>query len=59
MGSNRPAMASVLIFQKPYLIDAGPNILHSIKSLGASGSRRSRGSSRRTPTTTTSAGFPR
>ncbi|HOM80620.1 MAG TPA: bacteriohemerythrin [Armatimonadota bacterium] len=32
---NRPAMASVLIFQgKPYLIDAGPNILHSIKSLG-------------------------
>ena len=32
---NRPAMASVLIFQgKPYLIDAGPNILHSIKGLG-------------------------
>lgn len=32
---NRPAMASILMFQgKIYLIDAGPNILHSLKALG-------------------------
>ncbi|MFC1770238.1 MBL fold metallo-hydrolase, partial [Nitrospirota bacterium] len=34
---NRPCMASILIFQgKVYLIDAGPNIMHSMKSLGIS-----------------------
>ncbi|MEI7637337.1 MAG: MBL fold metallo-hydrolase [Syntrophus sp. (in: bacteria)] len=32
---NRPCMASILTFQgKIYLIDAGPNITHSLRSLG-------------------------
>lgn len=32
---RRPCMASIVIFQgKIYLIDAGPNILHSLKALG-------------------------
>ncbi|MCK4910426.1 MAG: MBL fold metallo-hydrolase, partial [Thermodesulfovibrionales bacterium] len=32
---NRPSMSSILLFQgKVYLIDAGPNISHSLKSLG-------------------------
>ncbi len=32
---NRPCMSSILLFQgKVYLIDAGPNITHSLKSLG-------------------------
>ncbi len=32
---NRPCMASILVFQgKVYLIDAGPNILHSLTALG-------------------------
>jgi hemerythrin len=32
---NRPAVASVLMFQgKLYLLDAGPNILHSLNALG-------------------------
>lgn len=32
---NRPAMASILLFQgKAYLIDAGPNIMHSLRALG-------------------------
>ena len=32
---NRPAMAGIVIFQgKVYLVDAGPNIIHSLKSLG-------------------------
>jgi hemerythrin len=32
---NRPAMSSVLMFQgKLYLLDAGPNILHSLNALG-------------------------
>ncbi len=34
---NRPCMASILVFQgKVYLIDAGPNILHSLTALGIS-----------------------
>ncbi len=34
---NRPAMASIIIFQgKVYLIDAGPNIMHTLKALGIS-----------------------
>jgi len=34
---NRPAMASILLFHgKVYLIDAGPNILHSLNALGIS-----------------------
>lgn len=34
---NRPAMASIIIFQgKVYLIDAGPNIMYSLKALGIS-----------------------
>ena len=34
---NRPAMASILMFQgKVYLIDAGPNIMHSLSALGIS-----------------------
>ncbi len=34
---NRPAMASIIIFQgKVYLIDAGPNILNSLNALGIS-----------------------
>jgi Metal-dependent hydrolases of the beta-lactamase superfamily III len=34
---NRPAMASILVFQgKVYLIDAGPNIMHSLNALGIS-----------------------
>jgi hemerythrin len=34
---NRPAMASILMFQgKVYLIDAGPNIMHSLNALGLS-----------------------
>ncbi len=34
---NRPCMASILMFQgKIYLIDAGPNILHSLMALGIS-----------------------
>ncbi len=34
---NRPAMASILLFQgKVYLIDAGPNIMHSLNALGIS-----------------------
>jgi hemerythrin len=34
---NRPAMASIIIFQgKVYLIDAGPNIMHSLNALGIS-----------------------
>ncbi|PKN09585.1 MAG: cyclic nucleotide-binding protein [Deltaproteobacteria bacterium HGW-Deltaproteobacteria-8] len=34
---NRPAMASIVIFQgKVYLIDAGPNIMHSLNALGIS-----------------------
>jgi hemerythrin len=34
---NRPCMSSILFFQgKIYLIDAGPNIIHSLKSLGIS-----------------------
>lgn len=34
---NRPAMASIIIFQgKVYLIDAGPSIMHSLKALGIS-----------------------
>jgi len=32
---NRPSMASILMFQgKIYLIDAGPNITHSLRALG-------------------------
>lgn len=32
---NRPCMASILTFQgKIYLIDAGPNIIHSLRALG-------------------------
>jgi hemerythrin len=32
---NRPCMASIVIFQgKVYLVDAGPNILHSLEALG-------------------------
>lgn len=32
---NRPCMASIVTFQgKIYLIDAGPNLLHSLQSLG-------------------------
>ncbi len=32
---NRPAMASILIFQgRVYLIDAGPNLVHSLNALG-------------------------
>jgi hemerythrin len=32
---NRPAMSSVVMFQgRTYLIDAGPNILHSLTALG-------------------------
>ncbi len=32
---NRPCMSSILLFQgKVYLIDAGPNITHSLRSLG-------------------------
>lgn len=32
---NRPCMASILTFQgKIYLIDAGPNLLHSLQALG-------------------------
>jgi hemerythrin len=32
---DRPCMSSILMFQgKIYLIDAGPNILHSLKALG-------------------------
>ncbi|MFK4763893.1 bacteriohemerythrin [Desulfobaculum sp. SPO524] len=32
---NRPAMASIVMFQgRVYLIDAGPNILHSLTALG-------------------------
>jgi len=32
---NRPAMASILLFRgKIYLIDAGPNIMHSLNALG-------------------------
>jgi len=34
---NRPAMASILMFQgKVYLIDAGPNIMHTLSALGIS-----------------------
>jgi len=34
---NRPAMASILMFQgKVYLIDAGPNIIHTLSALGIS-----------------------
>lgn len=34
---NRPAMASILMFQgKVYLIDAGPNIMHTLNALGIS-----------------------
>lgn len=34
---NRPAMASIILFQgKVYLIDAGPNIMHSLNALGIS-----------------------
>ncbi|OIO01311.1 MAG: cyclic nucleotide-binding protein [Desulfovibrionaceae bacterium CG1_02_65_16] len=34
---NRPAMASILMFQgRVYLIDAGPNIMHSLSALGIS-----------------------
>lgn len=34
---NRPAMASILMFQgKVYLIDAGPNIMHTLNALGLS-----------------------
>jgi hemerythrin len=34
---NRPCMGSILAYQgKIYLIDAGPNILHSLKALGIS-----------------------
>jgi hemerythrin len=34
---NRPAMASILLFQgKVYLIDAGPNILHTLNALSIS-----------------------
>ncbi len=34
---NRPAMASILLFQgKVYLIDAGPNIMHTLNALGIS-----------------------
>lgn len=33
--ANRPCMASIIMFQgKIYLIDAGPNILYSLRSLG-------------------------
>jgi hemerythrin len=33
--TNRPAMASILLFQgKVYLLDAGPNIMHSLNALG-------------------------
>ncbi len=33
--TNRPCMASIIMFQgKIYLIDAGPNILYSLRSLG-------------------------
>ncbi|MCE5242074.1 MAG: bacteriohemerythrin [Desulfobacteraceae bacterium] len=36
--AKRPTMSSVLTFQgKIYLIDAGPNILHSLKALGIGG----------------------
>jgi hemerythrin len=32
---NRPCMSSIIVFQgRLYLIDAGPNILHSLKALG-------------------------
>ena len=32
---NRPCMSSIIVFQgKLYLIDAGPNILHSLNALG-------------------------
>ncbi len=32
---NRPCMSSIIVFQgKIYLVDAGPNILHSLKALG-------------------------
>ena len=32
---NRPCMSSIIVFQgKLYLVDAGPNILHSLKALG-------------------------
>ncbi|MDY6971566.1 MAG: bacteriohemerythrin, partial [Thermodesulfobacteriota bacterium] len=35
--SNRPCMSSLLMFQgKIYLIDAGPNVVHSLKALGIS-----------------------
>ncbi len=35
--AGRPAMSSVLIFQgKVYLVDAGPNVLHSLQALGIS-----------------------
>jgi len=34
---NRPCMGSILLFQgKVYLIDAGPNLLHSLNALGIS-----------------------
>jgi hemerythrin len=34
---NRPAMASILLFQgRVYLIDAGPNIMHTLNALGVS-----------------------
>lgn len=34
---NRPAMASIIIFQgNVYLLDAGPNIMHSLNALGIS-----------------------
>ena len=34
---NRPCMSSILMFQgKIYLIDAGPNVLHSLTALGIS-----------------------
>ncbi len=32
---NRPCISSIIVFQgKLYLVDAGPNILHSLKALG-------------------------
>ena len=32
---NQPCMASILTFQgKIYLVDAGPNIIHSLRALG-------------------------
>lgn len=35
--TNRPCMASVLVFQgRVYLIDAGPSVIHSLNSLGIS-----------------------